>query len=146
MALNFRQVLVCGLALSMAACATGNKHVNKGFVAFADKDYVKAEAEFSEAMKDNPKDLFAQLNLAAVYQNTGRPELAVPLYLNVVERGKNVRPNRKANSQERTQTLAEMAQSNLTLIMTAGSSVTNPGSNVTDPGSIATNPDSIATK
>ncbi len=48
--------------------------------------------------------------------------MAVPLYIKVLETGKNIRPNRKslANTKEASPTLAEMAQANLDAIVAAG--------------------------
>ena len=103
------------LLVGSAACATTNKHVTKGFDAYSKQDYMTAEKEFLEAMKDDEDDPYALLNLGALYQATGRPQLAVPLYTKVLEKGKNIRPNRKVNSttKESSPTLAEMAQANL---------------------------------
>lgn len=111
------------LLVGSAACSTVNKHVSKGFDAFSKNDYAVAEKEFLEAMKDDDKDPYAQLNLGALYQATGRPQLAVPLYMKVLESGKNVRPNRKtanAKTQNNAPTLAEMAQANLNALAAAG--------------------------
>jgi hypothetical protein len=43
-------------------------------------DLVRAEALGNDAMRRNPKDPYAMLALAQVYQNTGRPELAKSYY------------------------------------------------------------------
>ena len=106
-------LLVAAVAALISGCAVHSGHVNKGFDAFTAQDYVTAEKEFLAALDDNKNNPYAQLNLAAVYQNTGRAQEAVPLYLKVLETGKNVRPSRKANADEANPTLAELAQANL---------------------------------
>lgn len=106
--------LIAILGVGGSGCVTKRGHVNAGFDAFTDQDFKKAEEEFLAALKDNPNNPYAQLNLAAVYQNTGRADLAVPLYLKVLKTGRKVRPNRKANAKDvENPTLAEMAQANL---------------------------------
>ncbi len=115
MRIGIVRALAIVLLVGSAACATVNKHVSKGYDAYAKQDYMTAEKEFLEAMKDDENDPYAQLNLGALYQATGRPQLAVPLYMKVLETGKNIRPNRKTNnmSKESAPTLAEMAKANL---------------------------------
>jgi tetratricopeptide (TPR) repeat protein len=108
------------LSVGLSACTVRGPIV-RGFEAFADMNYELAEMEFTEALKDDPNNPYAQLNLAAVYQNTGRPELAIPLYLKVLETGKNIRPTRKANSGDANPTLAELAQTNLLKMQGSGS-------------------------
>jgi tetratricopeptide (TPR) repeat protein len=104
-----------------AACAVKTGPINRGFEAFADKKYDKAEVEFLKALEDDPNNPYAQLNLGAVYHNTGRPELAREFYVKTLTTGKDVTPNRKANTKEtdkqkKDPTLAELAQINLNLL------------------------------
>jgi tetratricopeptide (TPR) repeat protein len=116
MRLAVLRTLAVVLLVGSAACSTVNKHVSKGFDAYAKYDYALAEKEFLKAIEDDKDDPYAQLNLGALYQATGRPQLAVDLYMKVLETGKNIRPNRKtANSktQAASPTLAEIAQANL---------------------------------
>lgn len=122
MRMNILRAVAAVLLVGSAACSTVNKHVTKGFEAFTENDYTIAEKEFLEAIKDDEDDPYAQLNLGALYQATGRPQMAVPLYTKVLETGKNIRPNRKslANTKEASPTLAEMAQANLDAIVAAG--------------------------
>lgn len=122
MKMNILRAVAVALLVGSAACSTVNKHVTKGFEAFTENDYTIAEKEFLEAIKDDEDDPYAQLNLGALYQATGRPQMAVPLYIKVLETGKNIRPNRKslANTKEASPTLAEMAQANLDAIVAAG--------------------------
>lgn len=122
MRMNILRAVAAVLLVGSAACSTVNKHVTKGFEAFTENDYTIAEKEFLEAIKDDEDDPYAQLNLGALYQATGRPQMAVPLYIKVLESGKNIRPNRKslANTKEASPTLAEMAQANLDAIVAAG--------------------------
>jgi len=109
------------VTVGLSACATKRGPFKDGFDAFAEKDYATAEIKFLEALEDDPDDPYVQLNLGAVYHNTGRPELAKPFYLKVLETGKDVRPSRKANTEETDKkndnpTLAELAQINLDLL------------------------------
>ena len=115
MRIGIVRALAIVLLVGSAACATVNKHVSKGYDAYAKQDYRTAEEEFTKALKDDENDPYAQLNMGALYQATGRPQLAVPLYMKVLETGKNIRPNRKTNnlSKESAPTLAEMAKANL---------------------------------
>ena len=114
-------------ALSLGAgCRTVNKHVSKGFDYFQQLNYKEAEVEFLKAIEDDKDDPYAQLNLGALYQATGRPQKAIELYLKVLETGKNIRPNRKTTTltregqtAESNPTLAEMAQKNLDSLMRA---------------------------
>lgn len=81
-----------------------------------------AEKEFLKAIDDDKDDPYAQLNLGALYQATGRPQLAVDLYMKVLETGKNIRPNRKTNNsktQAASPTLAEIAKANLDALSAA---------------------------
>lgn len=108
----------------LAACATKRGPFNDGYKAFEDKDYTRAEVEFLKALEDDPNDPYVQLNLGAVYQNTGRPELARVFYQKVLITGKDVTPSRKANTEEtdkkkKDPTLAELAQINLELLQPA---------------------------
>lgn len=108
----------------LAACATKRGSFNNGYKAFEDKDYAKAETEFLKSLEDDPNDPYVQLNLGAVYQNTGRPELARVFYQKVLITGKDVTPSRKANTEEtdkkkKDPTLAELAQINLELMLPA---------------------------
>ncbi|MGE3277327.1 MAG: hypothetical protein AB7O67_19605 [Vicinamibacterales bacterium] len=109
-------------AVLSAGCAWRMSHIQKGFDAFTDLDYVTAEKEFSEALEDDPDNPYAQLNLGAVFQNTGRPLLAIPLYQKVLVTGKDVRPTKKANAEddEENPTLAELAQQNLDKLKAQG--------------------------
>lgn len=109
--------------ISVSACATVNKHVSKGFDAYTKNDYKTAEIEFLKALEDDKDDPYANLNMGALYQATGRPQLAVPLYLKTIEKGKNVRPNRKANNKDASPTLAEIAQKNLDAMLAAGQKI-----------------------
>lgn len=121
-----RNKIVSALALvtliSVSACATVNKHVSKGFDAYTKLDYVTAEKEFTKALEDDKDDPYANLNMGALYQATGRPQLAVPLYMKAIEKGKNIRPNRKANNKDASPTIAEIAQKNLD-VMVAGNMI-----------------------
>lgn len=106
------------LLVGAAACSTVNKHVSKGFEAYQKFDYATAEIEFKKALEDD-KD-----NMGALYQATGRPQLAVDYYKLVLESGKNIRPNRKTanlKTQQSTSspTLAEIAKANLDAISAA---------------------------
>lgn len=119
----FHLALVATLAIAAGACATKFTAVDRGFEAFSKQDYVTAEREFTEALRDNPNNPYAQLNMAAVYQNTGRLQEAIPLYEKVLVTGRRIRPSRKANTTKGNPTLAELAQANLNAIITGGKSV-----------------------
>ena len=109
-------IVVALLVAGAAACSTVNKHVSKGFDYYQKNDYKNAEVEFLKAIEDDKDDPYAQLNLGALYQATGRPQKAIELYTKVLETGKNVRPNRKttnAKTAEANPTLAEIARANL---------------------------------
>lgn len=111
--------LAVALLAGAAACRTVNKHVSKGFEYYQKLDYKHAEEEFLKAIEDDKDDPYAQLNLGALYQATGRPNLAVPLYMKVLETGKNIRPNRKTSNAkigDSNPTLAEIAQANLSVL------------------------------
>ena len=121
MKLRISRALAVVLLVASAACSTVNKHVSKGYDAYSKQDYMTAEVEFQKALDDDKDDPYAQLNMGALYQATGRPQLAVQLYLKVLQTGKNVRPNRKTNNltSQASPTLAEMAQANLDAIAAA---------------------------
>jgi tetratricopeptide (TPR) repeat protein len=116
-----RLVAALIMASALAGCMVRNGPIERGFKAFDDKDYAKAELEFLKALEDDPEDPYAQVNLGAVYQNTARPELARVFYLKALVTGKDVTPSRKANTDEtdkkkKDPTLAELAQINLDLL------------------------------
>ena len=103
------------------SCVADQVRKNQPVTPLSCEDYVIAETEFKEALADDEDNPYAQLNLGAVYQNTGRPQLAIPLYQKVLETGKDVRPTRKANSEKadkekKDPTLAELAQANLSIL------------------------------
>lgn len=105
----------------LTGCTIRTGPLNRGFEAFADGNYAKAETEFFKALEDDPDNPYVQLNLGAVFQNTGRPEMARFLYQKVLITGKDVRPSRKANTEETDKrkedpTLAELAQINMDLL------------------------------
>jgi len=114
------------LLVGSAACSTVNKHVSKGFEAYQKFDYATAEIEFKKALEDDKDDPYAQLNMGALYQATGRPQLAIELYKLVLDSGKNIRPNRKtanAKTQQSSPTLAEIAQANLAALSAAATPI-----------------------
>jgi tetratricopeptide (TPR) repeat protein len=109
------------VAVFLAGCVVRTGPIERGFKAFDDKDYAKAEIEFLKALEDDPDNPYAQVNLGAVYQNTARPELARAFYQKALITGKDVTPSRKANTEEtdkkkKDPTLAELAQINLDLL------------------------------
>lgn len=87
------------LAFGLAACAPpaqsdgfwsdpdywqASKPSEAALAAVARGDFVRAEAMGNEAMRRNPRDPFAILSLAEVYENTGRGELAREYYQSLV--------------------------------------------------------------
>ena len=112
-----RSSCVCaGTALLLvAACATPS-HVNSGFAALKRGDNPTAEAEFKAALQEKPNDPYALLNLAAVYENTGRSEEAVPLFKQVILVGKDIYPRRVTQKREANKSLADIAADDLSRI------------------------------
>ena len=49
------------------------------------KNFVRAEAKFSEAIRLNPKDILAHFNLARVYREQGRIAEAVAEFKTAIE-------------------------------------------------------------
>jgi len=52
-------------------------------------NYTEAERDLQAALAENPEDVFALLNLAAVYQQTGQAEKAAELYDRVLKAREN---------------------------------------------------------
>ncbi|HLN23381.1 MAG TPA: SPOR domain-containing protein [Patescibacteria group bacterium] len=95
MALAKRWAISVLLAVSLSSCGTvyesdsfwkqsdywqAGKSSDAAMAALAKGDLVRAEAEANDAMRRNPKDPYALLALAVVYQNTNRLELARQYY------------------------------------------------------------------
>ncbi len=119
---------IVAAAAMLAGCVVRTGPIERGFKAFDDKDYAKAEVEFLKALEDDPNNPYAQVDLGAVYQNTARPELARVFYQKALITGKDVTPRRKANTDETDKrnndpTLAELAQINLDLLLQAAASL-----------------------
>ena len=111
------KIIIASLVLSgLSACAGGNSHAEAGFRALQKADYAAAEPELKQALAANPGDPYATLNLGAVYQNTGRASLAVPLYREVLKTGANLYADRTAGSASEKQSLADIARANLARI------------------------------
>jgi len=109
-------VLASALLATLSACADGDPHAEAGFRALQKADYATAEPELKAALAAHPGDPYATLNLGAVYQNTGRPDLAAPLYREVLKTGANLYPTRTAGNATKQQSLADIARANLARI------------------------------
>ncbi len=112
----FRFVPVVALVLVAAGCETvGVDPASEGYKAMNAGDYAKARDVFASLEAKNPHDPFLELNLAASYQNTGRMDLAEPLYRGVLVDGQGVVPQDTTNSKDSGRSLAEIACTNLRL-------------------------------
>lgn len=109
-------LIASAILAALSACAGGDPHAEAGFRALQKADYAKAEPELKAALAAHPGDPYATLNLGAVYQNTGRADLAVPLFREVLKSGANLYPTRTAGNATKQQSLADIARANLTLI------------------------------
>ena len=117
MKIRAAKLVIASVLLSgLAACAGGDPHAEAGFRALQKADYAAAEPELKQALAAHPGDAYATLNLGAVYQNTGRADLAVPLYREVLKTGANLYPTRTAGSATKQQSLADIARANLARI------------------------------
>ena len=113
---RLQSLLTIALVAGLSACSGGNAHMQAGFKALQQGDYSRAEPELKQALADDPSDPFSKLNLGAVYQNTGRADQAVPLYRDVLVSGKDIYPKRTSGAATPRQSLAEIAQDNLSKI------------------------------
>jgi len=100
-----------------------------GYEALQKKDYAKAETYLARAYQQNPNDDYALLNLAVVYQATGRQNAAVLLYQKVIAANHSAAGvytdalQASKNTGVTGQTAADMARHNLSLIDPAGDRV-----------------------
>lgn len=93
-----------------------------GYLALQGKDYVKAETLLDQARKMDPDDNYVLLNLAAVYQVTGRKDAAIVNYQKIIGDDKAAKELVVVEGDELTmkkfsgQPVADLAKYNLALI------------------------------
>ncbi len=85
----------------------------KAFKAVRAKNWQRAEPLLKKALRRNPDDLYARLNLGLVYQKTGRARQAVPHLRRVAREGDGIHPPRVTDNALKNWTLADIAQHNL---------------------------------
>lgn len=73
-----RSLLVPIVLLISASAATAGERT--GYMSIAAGDMKKAEATLQSALREDPARPEVMLNLAVVYQRTGRPEAARQMY------------------------------------------------------------------
>jgi len=60
-------------------------HFNKGVEHYDSQEYAKAIEEYKLALRENPDNTFAMYNLAVVYQDQGKADLAEKLYQDILK-------------------------------------------------------------
>ncbi len=103
------------IALSLAGCAAGPTHDQtlneQGQNAMQAGNTEEAERLFTEAIKENPNNLQAMINLGTLYQNTNRPEQARDLYQRVIDG--QATAEKKGLDPEEAARLAQVARDNI---------------------------------
>jgi len=87
--------------------------VEKGYQQILDNKLVQAETNFKEALKVNPDNAYAILNLGVVYEKTNRISQAVELYNKLIKRNGTERAGKSTEGEEQGKTLVEIAENNL---------------------------------
>ncbi len=103
------------IALSLAGCAAGPTHDQtlneQGQNAMQAGNTEEAERLFTEAIKENPNNLQAMVNLGTLYQNTNRPDQARELYQRVIDGQATAEKN--GLDPEEAARLAQVARDNI---------------------------------
>ena len=100
--------------LLVAGCAASrdDQLVSDGFRALLAENYVESEKYFKEALKINPDNAYALLNMGALLQRTGRWQEARPLYRHLMDVGSDVVPKRVSDPRFKGKTLVEIGLEN----------------------------------
>lgn len=114
--------LILLFVVLVIGCATTNnistdmKYANWGFDFICKGMYVDAEKYLKQALVVNPENPYALLNLGVVYQNTGRPEKARPLYEKVIKLNPKDTATRSNLEGKAGKTLVDLAKENLRIL------------------------------
>lgn len=115
---GFHKIAFLLLALSLAGCAAGPTHDQtlneQGLNALQAGNMQEAERLLTQAVQENPNNLQASSNLAALYRNTDRPEQAREYYQRVVD-GEAAAKEHGQNPEEAV-LLAQVARDNIALM------------------------------
>jgi len=87
--------------------------VEKGYQQILDNKLVQAETNFKEALKVNPDNAYAILNLGVVYEKTDRIPQAAELYNKIIKRNGPERAGKSTEGEEQDNTLVQIAKNNL---------------------------------
>lgn len=86
-----------------------------GYVALKKGDYAQARDYIKVANAETPNDAFHELNLGAAYQETGRMDLAEPLYRQAMTHGHGLRGVDTTTELSKGHTVEEIACQNLAM-------------------------------
>lgn len=115
-----RMLLTLGLiAFLITGCATPTRDaalVEKGFQQIQKNDMAAAEASFDEALKANPDNAYAMVNLGYIYQSSNRTAKAVEMYNKVIKRNGPEMVEKSDKEGKAGKTLVQLAKENLALI------------------------------
>lgn len=107
------------VTLSLAGCAAGpSRDVelnDQGYYAMQAGDLERAEDLLNQALMENPDNPHALTNLGALYQNTGRPGMARPLYERVIALA-SAQVERTSEQDRELGRLAAVARANLQML------------------------------
>ncbi len=142
MAVARRWALVALCAVGLSACGAsyndGDRFWNDAFfwsdgktseeamAALSKGDFVRAESLGNDAMRRNPKDPYALLALAVVYENTSRPELARQYFEALASMNPQATALIGVGPTAERRTIADIARQHLTLLG-GGSKAPPPG-------------------
>jgi Flp pilus assembly protein TadD len=102
------------LPIIAAGClSTDQKLANKGFAAIEQGQYPAAEKALTDALKANPNNAYALLNLGTVYQRTGRFDQAREMFEKVIALNPTQTPAKRSAFVAENKTLKEIAEDNL---------------------------------
>jgi tetratricopeptide (TPR) repeat protein len=114
---NIRFVLMLLLAVFIFGCgATLSKDMlnsNMGLDSISNGNFKDAEYYLDEALKENPNNPFAILNMGVVYQNTNRIPQAKEMYEKVIRLNPQDIVSKSNLDQKKGKTLTDVAKENL---------------------------------
>jgi len=108
-------IIVIAIALLISGCmfSMDSRLVEKGFQHLQKDELAAAETNFLEALKKNPDNPYAMLNLGVVYQNTNRLTKAAEMYNSVIRRNGTERVGKSTKTGAKGKTLVTLAKENL---------------------------------
>jgi len=104
------------ISLGCAPYTKDMRLVESAYQDILDNKFKDAEPKLLDALKENPDNPYAQVNLGVVYQNTGREDKAAAMYEKVIKADPDDRATKASVDKEVGKPVTEVAKNNLALI------------------------------